>query len=159
MSTFSILGDSGFLFVISIINWVSTFIINPDMYFLPKAEKLWCTLLKTSLTNNFLKIQKHVKRKYRLILIQSLVFGNLLAAMTFESYIRFSEAFFRVIIHQSYPFYLSRFGRETPGMQLILPPFVVHHQISRWAVNLNNFIVKQHQFPLLLELLSILATN
>ena len=68
-------------FVISIINWVLTLLMNPDTYFLPSAEK------------TFQKYQKHVKRKYRLISIQSSVFGNFFTVTTFESYIRFSERF------------------------------------------------------------------
>ena len=52
-----------------------------------------------------------------------------------------------------------RLGPETPSMHLILPPSWYITKISRQAVNSNNFLVKQHQSPLLLELLSILFTN
>ena len=43
---------------------------------------------------------------------------------------------------------LLRFGRGTPGMQLILPPSQYITKISRQAVNSNNLTVKQHQLPL-----------
>ena len=55
-------------------------IINPDMYFLPWAEKLWSYLVEIVIDQRFSKNAKNMsKENIGWFLIQSSVFGNFLA--------------------------------------------------------------------------------